>query len=468
MRDRRIVVEPFSFINLLGCTVKKHVGEHATALVQGIISEEAEDKYIEMALKETQAVIKAVDDEGAETVIFSGFVCDARLHNENLVRTLTIELVTQSYRMDRILQTRTFQNAGMTYDEVLDFIGADYTDYDVMMTTGSGTAIGDLIVQYQETDWAFARRMASHFNTFLVPDYIGGKQRYFFGMPQRGDGKAMDPISYTIHKAVGEFIDKTENDVDGLSESDAMYYWVKDREIYELGQRVTFKGRELYIFAVQTELEGEELVHYYSLKSEAGFKPRRIFNERMIGASLDATIIEVQQDTVKAHVHCDEKQDKATAKWFSYSTVYSSPDGTGWYCMPEEGDSVRLYFPDETEPEGYVISAAHLTSDDKKARTVPDNKSLRTKWGKELLLTPDSIVMTNNNGMSISLLDEEGISIVSDKAIRIVSEESIAVASVSADLQVTASEKITMKQGASQMDLQDGVVLSGAQLNVQE
>ena len=47
------------------------------------------------------------------------------------------------------------------------------------------------------------------------------------------------------------------------------------------------------------------------------------------------------------------------ARWFPYATVYSSGDGTGWYCMPEIGDKIRLYFPTEKEQDAYVISAYH-------------------------------------------------------------------------------------------------------------
>ncbi len=468
MKDIRIIIEPFCFLNILECTINKKINEHATATVKGIISEEMEDQYVEMALQEVPVMIKVVDDGGNETVIFSGIARDVSVHNENHVRTLTAELITESYRMDHMEYTRTFQDANMTYDDVLNCIGAPYENYDVILTTGSGTAIGDLITQYKETDWAFAKRLVSHFNSFLVPNYTMEGEKYFFGMPNKGEGKDIDPISYTLHKAVGEYLNKTHNQVEGLQESDAIYYCVKDREIYDLGQKVNFNGHPLYVYEIRTRMEGQELIHHYSLKTKTGFKIRQIFNERMIGASLEGTIIAVKQDKVKIHAHCDKEQNREKAKWFNYSTVYSSPDGTGWYCMPEEGDSVRLYFPNETEPEGYVISAAHLTSSAKEARTNPDHKSLRTKWGKELLLTPDAMIMTNNKGMSIQLLDADGIHIISNKAIKIISEEAIAISSATADLQVTAAKKVNLKQNQSQMTLQENVIFSGSQVNIQE
>ena len=371
----------------------------------------------------------------------------------------------------------------------LDFIGKDYPNYGVFLTVGEAETVTDLIVQYKETDWAFAKRLVSRLNSFLVPDYVNGSGKYYFGMPKRNDQKSIDSSTYTIYKDVGEYIDKTGNGVNGLAENDAVYYRVKDREIYDLGDNVSFQGESLMIHSIETYLEGNELVHYYSLKSEAGFQTRELLNERIIGASLEGEIIEVKTDQVKVHVKCDDTQEKAkeqanvkcddtpeeakakekaTAKWFSFSTVYSSPDGTGWYFMPEEGDRVRLYFPGTAEQEGYVISATHLVSSDANARANPDNKSLKTKWGKEVLLTPDSIILsTNENRMRIELSDQKGINIISDKEITIVSDKSIAIASLSEEVQVTADKNINMKQGSTQLNLNKDVVFATSQLNVQ-
>ena len=63
---------------------------------------------------------------------------------------------------------------------------------------------------------------------------------------------------------------------------------------------------------------------------------------------------------VKINLEIDGNQDEGTARWFPYSTVYSSPDGTGWYCMPEVGDAIRLYFPDNEEKNAYAISSVNL------------------------------------------------------------------------------------------------------------
>lgn len=65
----------------------------------------------------------------------------------------------------------------------------------------------------------------------------------------------------------------------------------------------------------------------------------------------------VVRDEVKVQLDCDQEWSLATANLFPYSTMYASDDQTGWYCMPEQGDSIRLYFPNAREAEGIALSS---------------------------------------------------------------------------------------------------------------
>jgi hypothetical protein len=236
----------------------------------------------------------------------------------------------------------------------------------------------------------------------------------------------------------------------------------------ELGEAVTFQGKNLFVYEIQSRYSGEELLHTYTLRTENGFKLVKKYNKNLIGASLDASILAVQRDTVKLQLNVDETQDEQTAKWIAYSTVYSSADGTGWYCMPEKGDKVRLYFPNEKEEEGYVISSIHVgTASGSSSRSNPDHKSISNKYNKQIELTPTSITMTNNNGLSVCLDDEEGIFIVSNKQVSIAADEDLMVSSTTGKLDLKATDSIVLSQGNSRLTLKDDVILEGAKFLVQ-
>lgn len=51
----------------------------------------------------------------------------------------------------------------------------------------------------------------------------------------------------------------------------------------------------------------------------------------------------IQRDAIQVKLDSDIEQKDY--RWFSYATIYSSADDTGWYFMPEEGDRIRLVFP---------------------------------------------------------------------------------------------------------------------------
>ena len=88
------------------------------------------------------------------------------------------------------------------------------------------------------------------------------------------------------------------------------------------------------------------------------------------------------------------------------------------------------------------------------------------KQGKEVLLKPDSILITNNSGMSIELSDEEGISIISDKKIVFESEEAIELTSVTDKIDIVAPRKISLVQGNTQMVLSDKFTMRGGKIRL--
>ena len=308
-------------------------------------------------------------------------------------------------------------------------------------------------MQYNETDWAFSKRLASHFHTVLAADSYTEKPMYTFGVPEPGKTHVIDTNAYSVMK---------DMDRDG----EATFFLIKRREIFRLGERVTLNDKALTIYSIETNLEGSELYHTYHLTAATGFSSKEIFNEDLIGLSLNARVTAVQRASVQVSIQGDENSAHTGARWFPYSTPYSTPDGTGWYCMPEAGDEVRLYFSCEKESMAYVSSSVHLDSAAGDERVNPDFKSIMNKQKKEVLFTPGSLLLTNNAGMSIELSDAEGIKIVSDKAISIQSKKSVNITSATDKLEIQAPESIVLEQGGTQMMLQDKMFFKGAQLRL--
>lgn len=134
--------------------------------------------------------------------------------------------------------------------------------------------------------------------------------------------------------------------------------------------------------------------------------------------------------------------------------------------MPEVGDAIRLNLPVFREDEAHVISAVHLAAG-AADRQDPKLKSLKTKYGKEVLFTPDSIVMTNNKGMSISLKDGQGINVVSDKDVNISAGNNVTLASQGGSLSVAGSSGVKLSQGGTGIQLDSNIVFAGGEFRIQ-
>ncbi|MDR0491455.1 MAG: hypothetical protein LBH28_09470 [Oscillospiraceae bacterium] len=476
-----IRVSPFAMLDILEANIRIAPNEHATADIRGTIDEEFEKKYLTVAQADLPVTISQIDDSGESCVLFVGIVADMEITTVNALKVLHIKLVSVTRHMDVVKYTRTYQDASLTYRDLLASLG-NYPKYSFSVWAGEGAAIGDLITQYKETDWEFVRRLASHFNSVVIPDYVSGDAGYYFGIPEKSPVITVDPSHYSVLKGIGEYVNKTRNQVGGLLEGDALHYIVRDRAVYRMGQKVSFKNRDLRVFEINSVLEGQVLQNYYTLKTDAGFKTKKRFNYGLVGASLACAVTGVQKDLVQVHVQEANNDYGTGTKWFAFSTVYSSPDGTGWYAMPEEGDELRLYFPSEHESQAYTISAVNVDSpgmgesrppataghpSSPAPRTNPNVKTMINKELKEVSLYPDKIVMTNNKGMTIVVDDAKGIFIQSDKKVALKSDEAITMASSQSGVIMLGSDMVSITVGGTKIELTDDIKIEGGSLYMQ-
>ena len=465
MRDNNIKIEPFDIIKLLSFNGEQEINEHGVITFTGIIPNEKETEYLSMAFGLTWIDIYILDPGGGEQLWFKGVITSLEIESDHEVKVLCVTAKTSSCLMDVSLHTRSYQDPGTTYDAVLATYTNDYPSGGFIMKKGSGEAIDDLIFQYRETDWEFTKRLASHFNTVLIPDCQAGGVKYYFGVESGGTAATISTGTYKVKKDMVEYQYKTSRGAD-ITEIDALYYLLRYRDAYKLGEQIRLNDKPLYICRISTCLEGHELYHTYYLKTLAGFQVPKEFNLNTIGASFYGTVLEIEKDQVKITLSLDENKDETGTRWFPYSTVYSTPDGTGWYAMPEIGDDIRMYIPDEDEAGAYVISSVHLEPSASDERVNPDFKSIMNKHKKEVLFTPDSLIFTNNDGMSIQLLDDEGIKIISDKTIYIQSDENINIASTHDRIVIMAPDEMLFQQGETNTHLLENITFTGAQVHL--
>ena len=130
--------------------------------------------------------------------------------------------------------------------------------------------------------------------------------------------------------------------------------------------------------------------------------------------------------------------------------------------MPEVGDRVMVKFPNDKDNDAYVQNAVHVGAEG--GRDNPKVKFFKNKEGKEIRLSPESIVITNNNGTSIELIDDDGIYIKSKGILSIDADLEVDIESKSSSIKVISKDSIQLNQNGTQMEMSDKAVTRGSKV----
>ncbi|MDN8592796.1 hypothetical protein B2I21_18470 [Chryseobacterium mucoviscidosis] len=516
----QVRVTPYEIVRLQTLEVNKTMNGHARMRMTAVIPEARKDSYVQATTSQTDIKVKIADDDGHEKVFFSGVVLHVKVNVINDVHTLMVDAVSHTYLLDVKLHKRSFQNPNLSYKNLVRKIISPYEGSDVIDFATDGRKIGDFVMQYEETDWQFIKRMASHFYTGVVPDTASGKPKFYFGLPEGQYKGELQASHYTATKRIADFRSAKENKVPGAKDPDYIVYEADSRQWFEVGNEVEFKSKKWIVGEAKTRFIDSLLNHTYSLFPAEGLRYKKSYNTSIIGASIQASVLQVKGDKVRAKLDMDEQQDESTAYFFPYSTIYASENNTGWYCMPEVNDSIRIYFPSKKEEDGIAISSVKRQDPEsvpavpKQVSTAspaagkgsasgqsggspsgsnrnssgaggsvgrtssvnrvapppvpedrmgnPDIKTFRTKYGKEIMLAPDKIVISAG-GMYITVSDENGIEIVSDQNVSITAGQDVVMSGQTIRI---AGEKVELTGKGNTITLEEELKMHGAEIKM--
>jgi hypothetical protein len=443
-------------------TIVRRINEHVRVNFTALVPEGQKDKYIQMTGIQSKIEINH-NGKSSSIQLFKGIVTNIEVRAFRDVYYLEVEAVSYSYNLDIKLIRRSFQDKSMAYTELIREVIKDYSGADFIDEAAKASKLQKFTIQYDETDWEFLVRMSSRFNTGLVPDPISDKPKFWFGVPQ-GGSKELDEFNFSVSKKINDFRYSSENFIEGIDDKDFIYYKVETDKVLNIGDSVSFQKKPLYVCESTGELIEGLLKHQYILCPKKGLSQDLIPNEKAVGCSVEGKVIEIKEDNIKVHLEIDEKQSNDKAFWFPYSTAYTTEGNTGWYCMPELEDHVKLYFPTNKEEEGVVTDSVRRRTKGGDFIKDPDVKIFRTKFGKQILFNEKEIIISAKDGeVLIKLIEDKGIEIYSKKDIKIVADKGISMESKQT-IQISANTGIGIKCKNSLIEMNGITTIKGDQV----
>jgi len=365
--------------------------------------------------------------DGDDT-LFCGVVRYAKCKRVNLYYEVLITLKTGSVLLDRDTKQVAFQDASMTYSQVVNCTLQDTKQAGVIFSKSADSIVDGMQIQYQETDWVFMKRLASHLGEALIPDWETGRPSVYFGTALNHRWVDIKLTDYAV------FVDNRFYEEGGfqagLRKGDFLYYRIHTDVDYAVGTRANIGGFTHRILRKYGKLEGDQVRFTYDWGR--AYLVHRQSNQRLIGAMLGGTVLEARDERVRVALDIDAVDS-------SLFHVWTPVTGNHFYCMPEVDTRVMLYFGSCLESSAKAVE--NLRENGNHMENF-NHRFFASQAGKELSLLPNRMGLgARQEQPKIAIEDGSGVAIV-DMAIHLQARGSVAIQG--GTIRVSAPSQVSM------------------------
>ena len=160
--------------------------EHPMFWFKAVVPEEKADEYIGKITEDTSVKVTYMNRKKKETrVLFAGYAVKTRLTSEDGFFVLYVKALAHTAKLDVEKKSRSFFKKKITYHEIIQAIGKDYPNCEIIENIPSNRKTDMPILQYKETDWEFLKRIASMFEAVVTPDCTKNYPYITLGVPKR-------------------------------------------------------------------------------------------------------------------------------------------------------------------------------------------------------------------------------------------------------------------------------------------
>lgn len=363
------------------------VQEHGICKMSGLLEDGIETQQI-LAAREEIAFCVVWNGESSG-ILFRGILKKATVHAVNGVYHIEIYAVTASEKLDREKRQRSFQDAAMTYEQVVRRILAPYGNMTAGFTEESQEAIGEPIIQYGETDWQFLKRLGSHLHIPVYADISSKSRALYFGMEE---GRRIKAETDTYRVGISRGFYGTNWWKDRVTRKDYVYYRVRSKENGRIGDIIDVDYGNYVIYKKCIELVKENLEFIYCAGRRGNWYVPYIEHDCLTGMEFVGEVISTQREEMKINLRIDEPYNGADHEW-----EWTSITGNIMYAMPESGSDVRLCFGSSMASEGVALVNQR---DNGESMPGQQKRAFTTAAGKKMELYPEQLAFQGDGGQT--------------------------------------------------------------------
>ena len=439
-------ISSFAMEKILDFQTWEDPGEHARGNFRLLLSENG------TGINSMNAPIQLLGQGNTAGALFSGYPEKVEIKEERGYRIADIQAVSGTILLDQKKSNRVFQKKVQTYMGIASAVTAD-TDHSACILPGSDMRTGGTLIQYQETDWRFLKRMASQLGLPLVPDTSYYYPRFYLGLPEGEKRELGEIISCDL------CFDGRYYAVSGkclVDREDFICYDVVTRTSLSLGDRVTYEGRELLVSRKKTELAGGEVIFTYRLAGNSYAWVPWEDNPDYTGMSFVGSIVGTQGEQVEVAFDIDKTAAGGNRYGFAPAT------GNLMYCMPQKGTKTSLYIGNGDEAQGIATGCIRTNGSTCEGTGSPEKKSFRSEHGKGMDLYPQRMGLDGGETGKITFEDETGTTIESNGGLVLMAKEGIRLESMTGIAMQGMSDIMALySEGASSLCVNGSVDMLG-------
>ncbi|EOS41625.1 hypothetical protein C809_04196 [Lachnospiraceae bacterium MD335] len=388
----------FNLLHILECSIHSKYGEHTKAEIKAAIKGEEAKAALNNVAEEKIEILGKDTDTPIEQILFAGSIQCVTIMEEGQYTTITLNAVSNTWKMDIKRRSRSFQNPELTYKKVAEAVAQEYEA--AVIWNIPDKKLEQPLIQYKETDYQFLKRLLSHLQNDVLAGDFSDKISIYAGLG-KGIKKTAVDLAQINYAVIPFYIQK-----EGRKQQNRLIgYRLEHMEYIRTGDLLQIEGSPFYVMEAETVYIRGALECTCRAFPKQCFQVEKIPAQTLSGAVLYGRVLKIRQELVKLHLDIDIEQPVSEAYEFPWQPV----TGNMLYCMPEIGTKAALCFDGPEESTGRVLYSIRENSDAYDGLPYYGNKYFTTDKGKRMYLNSLEMGLTNMAGGSAEISIKDGL-----------------------------------------------------------